>query len=378
MRRKIGEICEIVSGTTPKTGRPEYWGGECKWITPAELNDDSYFIYDTERKLTQLGVAEAGLHAFPAGTVLLSSRAPIGKVAIAGTAMTCNQGFKNLICTQSVHNRFLYWFLKSQKNYLISLGRGATFKEISKAILADVEMELPSLDKQIEIADQFESITSLIMNRRAQIVKLDELIKARFVEMFGVIRPDSSYTLLKEVCKIERGGSPRPISDYVTDNNDGVNWIKIGDANPDGYIYSTAEKIRREGVKKSRFVKTGDLLLSNSMSFGRPYILKIDGCIHDGWLVLQFDKGILNTTFMRTYLSMPEVYDIFTKMAVGGVVNNLNKDMVGKLPIFVPEIARQTSFAAFVEQVDKSKVVVQKALDKAQQLYDSLMQQYFD
>jgi len=95
---KLGEICEIVSGSTPKTGIAEYWDGNLKWITPAEIDDESYIITDSARKLTKLGVKKTGLSSFPSGTVILSSRAPIGKVAIAGCEMYCNQGFKNLIC----------------------------------------------------------------------------------------------------------------------------------------------------------------------------------------------------------------------------------------------------------------------------------------
>lgn len=111
MKYKLGQICEIVSGTTPKTTIEEYWDGDIKWITPAELSDDSYIINDSVRKITELGVKKTGLTSFPAGTVILSSRAPIGKVAIAGCEMYCNQGFKNLICSDKINNKYLFWFL---------------------------------------------------------------------------------------------------------------------------------------------------------------------------------------------------------------------------------------------------------------------------
>ena len=123
---RLGDVCEVVSGTTPSTTNPDLWDGDIKWVTPAELSDNSYFVYDTERHISD----RTGLKPMPAGTVLLSSRAPIGKVAIAGEPMCCNQGFKNLICSDRVHNRFLYRYLRNQTAYLNSLGRGATFKEI--------------------------------------------------------------------------------------------------------------------------------------------------------------------------------------------------------------------------------------------------------
>ena len=115
---KLGEICEIVTGSTPKSSNPNYWNGEYKWITPAEISDDDFIVFDTQRKITKLGIEKTGLKSFPKGTVLLSSRAPIGKVAISGCEMYCNQGFKNFICSNKINNEYLYYFLKSRKNYL--------------------------------------------------------------------------------------------------------------------------------------------------------------------------------------------------------------------------------------------------------------------
>ena len=132
---RLGEICTVVSGTTPKSIQPEYWNGNLNWVTPAELTDESDIIYESQRKITQQAVIDSGLKSFPAGTVLLSSRAPIGKVAIAGTEMYCNQGFKNLICSEKIYNRYLYHFLKDKTAYLNSLGRGATFQKASLKIL---------------------------------------------------------------------------------------------------------------------------------------------------------------------------------------------------------------------------------------------------
>ena len=109
---RLGDVCTIVSGTTPKSGHPEYWDGDINWVTPAELTDESDTVFESQRKITQQAVSDSSLKPFPAGTVLLSSRAPIGKVAIAGVEMYCNQGFKNLICSDVIYNRYLYHFLK--------------------------------------------------------------------------------------------------------------------------------------------------------------------------------------------------------------------------------------------------------------------------
>ncbi|MBR4145947.1 MAG: restriction endonuclease subunit S, partial [Lachnospiraceae bacterium] len=184
MKYKLGEICEIVSGSTPKTNIDEYWDGTLKWITPAEITDDSYIIEDSVRKITELGVKKTGLTSFPTGTVILSSRAPIGKVAIAGCEMYCNQGFKNLICSDKINNRYLYWFLKGNTRYLNSLGRGATFKEISKGIVSEIVINVPDIISQEKAANNLERISQIIKLRKRELEVLDVLIKARFVELF--------------------------------------------------------------------------------------------------------------------------------------------------------------------------------------------------
>lgn len=169
MKYKLGEICEIVSGSTPKTSVAEYWDGDIKWITPAELTNESYIIDDSVRKLTELGVKKTGLTPFPAGTVILSSRAPIGKVAIAGCEMYCNQGFKNLICSDKINNKYLYWFLKGNTAFLNSLGRGATFKEISKGIVSNIEINVPDAESQDRAVCNLEKISEVIKMRKKEI-----------------------------------------------------------------------------------------------------------------------------------------------------------------------------------------------------------------
>ena len=142
------------------------------------------------------------------------------------------------------------------------------------------------------------------------------------------------YKKIADVCKIERGGSPRPIKKYLTNDDNGINWIKIGDTDPQGkYIYSTAEKIIPEGLKKSRWVDVDDFLLSNSMSFGRPYIMKTNGCIHDGWLVLRDYQNTLDIDFFYYLLLSPLVQRQFIVKAQGSTVSNLNIQRVADVNI---------------------------------------------
>ena len=188
--------------------------------------------------------------------------------------------------------------------------------------------------------------------------------KSRFIEMFGdpIQNPKKwNKKKLRELLEIERGGSPRPIDDYITDDPNGLNWIKIGDAQEGSYfIDSVKEKIKPEGLKKTREVIPGDLILSNSMSFGKPYIMKIPGCIHDGWLLLRDSENHFNKLFLCMALGFPSVTHTFKGSARGAVVNNLNKELVGELDFIVPPIELQDQFVKFVQQVDKSKVIYKR------------------
>lgn len=160
------------------------------------------------------------------------------------------------------------------------------------------------------------------------------------------------WVKLGKVCTIARGGSPRPIKDYITTAENGVNWIKIGDTEKNGkYISSTAEKIKPSGVSKSRMVHSGDFLLTNSMSFGRPYILKVDGCIHDGWLVISQPTKIFNRDYLYWLLSSNFAYIQFCGKVSGAVVKNLNSDKVANSVFPLPPLAEQKRIVAKIEEL---------------------------
>ena len=164
----------------------------------------------------------------------------------------------------------------------------------------------------------------------------------------------STWVLCKlgAVNEIARGGSPRPIKDYLTNDANGINWIKIGDTTKDGkYINSVKEKIRPEGVKKSRLVHKGDFLLTNSMSYGRPYILNVDGCIHDGWLVISPIGKAYTSDFLYYLLSSSFAYEQFTNVASGGVVTNLNSDKVADTTFPLPPYTEQERIVAKIEEI---------------------------
>lgn len=172
---------------------------------------------------------------------------------------------------------------------------------------------------------------------------------------------------LGEIFTIERGGSPRPIEDFITNDDNGVNWIKIGDTkNVVKYIVETKEKIRPEGAKRSRIVYVGDFLLSNSMSFGRPYIMKTTGCIHDGWLVIRKNETIDNN-YLYYILSSSQVYQQFSNLAKGSTVKNLNIEAVKQVIISFPPLAEQKAIVAKIEELLSDLENGKQQLQTAQQ-----------
>ena len=183
---------------------------------------------------------------------------------------------------------------------------------------------------------------------------------------------------LGESVLIQRGGSPRPIENYLTKKENGVNWIKIGDVSSDSrYITKTEEKIKPEGVKHSREVKVGDLILSNSMSFGRPYIMAINGCIHDGWLLIRNDKDIFDLEYLLQLFSSDYMYQQYQSLASGGVVNNLNSELVQSTTALIPTKMEQQKIGILFKQVDNLITLHQRKYDKLVNVKKSLLEKMF-
>lgn len=181
-----------------------------------------------------------------------------------------------------------------------------------------------------------------------------------------------------ELVTIERGGSPRPIDRFITKEENGLNWIKIGDAPEQGnYITKTEEKIKPEGLSKTREVHPGDLILSNSMSFGRPYILAIDGCIHDGWLAIRDTEKRFDLKFLCTLLGTDNMLSQYKAMAAGSTVNNLNKELVGATTVSYPVMDEQVKLGEFFDGIDHLITLHQRKCDETKQLKKFMLQKMF-
>ena len=182
----------------------------------------------------------------------------------------------------------------------------------------------------------------------------------------------------KDLVLLQRGSSPRPISKYVTNSEDGVNWIKIGDVSKDStFIYKTKEKITQEGAKKSRFVGVGDLILSNSMSFGRPYIMGIEGYIHDGWFVLKNYSDNFDRDYLCNLLTSDAIQKQYKRLAAGGVVDNISSELVNSVDINLPSKEEQEKIASFFSLIDDKISLQGEKVEALKDYKRGMMQKIF-
>lgn len=363
---KLSDICSIVSGATPKTTVKDYWGGDIKWITPSELNDDSHVIYNTAKHLTEAGFASARLRMFPEGTVLLTTRAPIGKVAIAGEPMCCNQGFKNLVCSDAVNNEYLYRYLKNRSSELQALGRGATFKELSKKEVAAYEINLPPLKRQLEAVEKLALVDKQVVIAKTQLDKLDSLVKSRFIEMFGdpirnplrmsVSSVEELAAPIKNSMKAGPFGSALKKEVYAESGYKVYGQEQVISGNQFlGNYYIDKEKYEQLNSCK---VMPGDVLISLVGTVGKVLILSEDcqpGIINPRLVKITFDKRKIFPEYFAIAFSLESVRSSLLGRAHGQTMNVLNLGMIKKLKLPVPPISRQKEYLNFVAQVDKSR-----------------------
>lgn len=361
---KLSDICSIVSGATPKTTVKDYWGGDIKWITPSELNDDSHVIYNTAKHLTEAGFASARLRMFPEGTVLLTTRAPIGKVAIAGEPMCCNQGFKNLVCSDAVNNEYLYRYLKNRSSELQVLGHGATFKELSKKEVAAYEINLPPLKRQLEAVEKLALVDKQVVIAKTQLDKLDSLVKSRFIEMFGDPVEENRWariTLASLCTKLGSGATPR--GGKAAYKTSGIPLIRSMNVH-NGYFESKdlayIDEIQAKKLDNVTLHK-GDVLLNiTGASVARSCLLPdylAGGRVNQHVSIVRCDPNrmlprVLNSIF--TSDSYQRFLLEHSRMA-GATREAITKDDLETMTVPLPPLSLQYKFAAFVAQVDKSR-----------------------
>ena len=213
---------------------------------------------------------------------------------------------------------------------------------LAVSTLKEVETLLPSKHEQYRIGSLLKDLDSLITLHQR---------KCQYRGLYGYLSWEQRK--FSDLVLIERGGSPRPIDAYITEDPAGLNWVKIGDAPSMGrYITTTSEKIKPEGLSKTRQVYPGDLVLSNSMSFGRPYIMAVEGCIHDGWLLIRDTQNQFDPVFLCHMLGTPQMLDQYRMFASGSTVNNLNKELVGNTMVPLPDRDEQVKIGNYLDELD--------------------------
>ena len=382
--KKLGEVCEVVSGSTPKTNVPEYWGEGHYWVTPAELNDTIVYIDKTERQITDEALTKTKLRLLPGGTVLLSSRAPIGKVAITKTEMYCNQGFKNCICSDSIYNKYLFYFLRLKKEYLNSLGRGATFKEISKSIVESITIPLPPKSTQLSIVSELDKINELIRLKKEQLKDYDNLAQSIFYEMFGdPVENDKGWEVkyLNDICDVRDGthDSPQYLqhSEYslVTSKNivnDEIDFSKVN--------YISEEDFNN--INKRSKVDDGDIIMPMIGTIGNPIIVHIDKvhkfCIKNVALIKFVAETQISNLFLLNLMKCKSFNDYLKSHNKGGTQKFIALGTIRKLRIILPPLPLQHLFAQRIEQIERQRSAVQKSITDLETLLASRMQYWFE
>ena len=294
-----------------------------------------------------------------------------------------------------VSSRFFSYVLKQPRMiHLFEINSQGLTKDtwnLKYPAFAPIETVAPkTYEEQEKISGVLVKIDGLITFHQRKYDKLVDVKKSLLEKMFPQGDENTPKIRFKgftetweqrkfgEIVLIERGGSPRPIDDYITNDVDGLNWVKIGDAPEQGnYITKTAEKIKPSGLSKTREVHPNDLILSNSMSFGKPYIMAINGCIHDGWLLIRDTQEVFDLKFLCHLLGTTQMLSQYKAMAAGSTVNNLNKELVSNTNVMYPRKEEQSVVGKYFEMIDSLITLHQRKLEKLKNVKSALLEKMF-
>ena len=377
--KKLGEVATIIGGSTPKSNIEEYWGGTNYWVTPADLDGNKY-QGATPRTITDLAVQKTNLQLLPIGTVLLSSRAPIGKVAITTAPMYCNQGFKNIVCSNLLINEFVYWYLFGKVDYLNSLGRGATFKEISKRATEQIPIPVPPIAEQERIVAELDLLSGIIEKKKEQLKAYDQLAQSIFYTMFGdpIDNPKGWETKKMEDCFIiGSGGTPsKAVPDYWEGGD--IPWIGSNMCQNCIIEKTDGKFITEDGLNHSsaKMVESGTVLVALvGATIGKVALLKTNTAINQNIAFIKLKKP---KSFIPefVYYHLMGQYDEF--MNIGdGKFKMANQAFIKALSICLPPLSLQQEFAQKVEAIERQKALVQQSIEETQTMFDYTMDKYF-
>ena len=387
-KARLDDCCEIVAGATPSTSVEAYWDGDICWVTPKDLSDlEGALISDTPRKLTRAGLDSCAASILPAGSVLFSSRAPIGLVAVNAVPMATNQGFKSFIPKpKRVHAKFLYWWLRSHRSYLEGLGNGATFKEVSKAVVSRIEITLPTLLEQRRIAEVLDRAEALRAKRRAALAQLDTLTQAIFLDLFGDPATNPKGWPRKAVGELASKFSDGPFgsnlkSSHYTDV--GVRVIRLQNIGVGEFVDDDKAYIAKEhfAALKKHECRPGDVLVG---TLGEP---NVRACIQPAWLPVALNKAdcvqlrpderVVNASYICALLNQPATERMAQELMRGQTRVRISMGRLRGLVVPVPSIEIQHTFALRVTAVEKLKATHRASLAELDALFASLQRRAF-
>lgn len=383
---RLDEIARVVGGATPSSTVPEYWDGDILWVTPADLGQlGGRFISDTGRKVTEVGLRNCAAEILPPDSVLFSSRAPIGHVAINLKPMATNQGLKSFVPDRRrLEPGFLYWWLRANRKEMQHLGNGATFKEVSKAVVSRVEIALPPLDEQRRIVAILDQADEIRMSRGFAIRRLTKLAEAVFFETFGdPIYNDKGWPV-HEIAGFVRGfeGGKSLVADDADNIEALYRVLKVSAIGQGGYDYRESKALPNNYVPpQAHFVRGGDLLISRANTselVGRVAFVKStpDNIILPDkiWRFVWRDPDSVDPRFVEAMFGHRSMRGALRQLASGtsGSMKNISQEKLYALPVIDPPIALQRTFAARVREIDALRSLQRRQFLRMETLLFSL------
>lgn len=375
IKTTLDEIADVIGGGTPSTKNEAFWGGEIPWITPKDLTGyTKMYISHGERFITKNGLDNSSARLLPEGTVLMSSRAPIGYVAIAENPITTNQGFKSLVPnTELANNKFLYFWIKNNKQYIDSLGSGTTFAEVSGSVVKSLGIELPPLAEQKAIASVLSSLEDKIDLLHRQNKTLESMAETLFRQWFvEEAQDDWEEVNVLNIFSLVGGGTPKTSIDEYWNGN--IPWISGGDISQShkGFISKTEKSITELGLKSSstKLLPKLSTIISARGTVGRYAILEQEMCFS------QSNYGIIpkgHNCYYFVYLLIGFIVDELLAAAYGSVFDTITTRTFESVDLKLPEMSEIMNFEATVIEHFKKKELNSRQIQTLENLRDTLL-----
>ena len=376
---RLGDICTFQSGGTPSKTVPAYYQGNIPWITTVSLTGGRISNEDAIEYITDQAIRESAAKIVPQNSIMVGTRVGVGKVAINTVPMSTSQDIISLLnIDESTWNKdFLCKFIAAKSAYLNSQARGATIKGIKIETLASLDLPEITLEEQKHISRVIDEVLQLVKYRKDQLNELDQLVKSRFIELFGAI-PDSKHTTVTDVCSIITDGTHQP----PKFTSSGIPFLFVSNIVTNKITYKTEKHISEETYAeliKRTPIEIGDILLSTVGSYGHPAVVETDErfCFQRHIAYLKPKKDVVNSRYLYGVLLSADVQKQIEEKVKGIAQKTLNLSEIKKLHFPLPSLELQNEFASFVEHTDKLKLAVTEALAELETLKKSLMQQYF-